>query len=318
MRVISPGCHSPAELAAWVKLLNGQSDSPHHLRRTMMLDACRLLTVVLVGAPAEPAFTPDDHRALDRMMPLIGSVVMLREKVDAAQARWQALAETLDRLTVGVVLANPQGGVLVMNQSAEEILQSALQRGDGKDEDAASLVRRLMDRGPAGAGQGRVAAGGPATLALPRDTSLPVTVLLAPVTGGARGQPAEGPFTALFLCDPERSLAGHEDSLRVVFGLTRLEAKIVVNLVNGLSPEECAQQLRISVHTIRAYLKQIFSKTGTHRQANLIRLVLASFGGLRAQRADPHATSSDGQAIPPGGAGFPASPRLEGLAPAAR
>jgi DNA-binding CsgD family transcriptional regulator len=65
-----------------------------------------------------------------------------------------------------------------------------------------------------------------------------------------------------------------------LYRLTTTEASLVCHLVLGRTIAEAAEQMRIRTQTARAYLKQIFVKTNTHRQADLIRLILNSFAPL--------------------------------------
>ena len=42
----------------------------------------------------------------------------------------------------------------------------------------------------------------------------------------------------------------------------------------GIEPMQMAEQLSVSITTIRTHLQRLFDKTGTRRQAELVRLVL--------------------------------------------
>ena len=44
-------------------------------------------------------------------------------------------------------------------------------------------------------------------------------------------------------------------------------------LFDGASPKEAAEQLGASVNAVRVHLGRVFEKTGTHRQAELVRLI---------------------------------------------
>lgn len=57
------------------------------------------------------------------------------------------------------------------------------------------------------------------------------------------------------------------------FGLTPVEVRVVAQLVRGLSVQEAAGCLQLKVQTARTYLKQIFHKTGVHRQVELMHLM---------------------------------------------
>lgn len=57
------------------------------------------------------------------------------------------------------------------------------------------------------------------------------------------------------------------------FNLTPVEARVVCQLARGLSVQDAAHALQLKVQTVRTYLKQIFQKTGTHRQVELMQLM---------------------------------------------
>lgn len=57
------------------------------------------------------------------------------------------------------------------------------------------------------------------------------------------------------------------------FGLTPAEARLAVELTSGCSLADCAQRLGVTYETARSYLRVIFSKTGTHRQGELVALL---------------------------------------------
>lgn len=57
------------------------------------------------------------------------------------------------------------------------------------------------------------------------------------------------------------------------------------------SLEQAADDMGITIQTARSYLKSLFTKTDTHRQADLIRLVMGSslrFSELRGGRPCRH------------------------------
>ncbi|WP_028966581.1 helix-turn-helix transcriptional regulator [Sphingomonas phyllosphaerae] len=64
---------------------------------------------------------------------------------------------------------------------------------------------------------------------------------------------------------------------RGAFGLTAREADLAVALFSGRTLEEAAVLLGITINTIRVHLRQIFAKTQTARQSELLRL-LSRFG----------------------------------------
>lgn len=58
------------------------------------------------------------------------------------------------------------------------------------------------------------------------------------------------------------------------YGLTVAEREVVGLLVQGCSLADIAESTRRSRETVRSHVKSVFTKTGTHRQVELV--VLAS------------------------------------------
>ncbi|HMF06605.1 MAG TPA: hypothetical protein VKE72_06300 [Methylocella sp.] len=62
--------------------------------------------------------------------------------------------------------------------------------------------------------------------------------------------------------------------LAKTFGLTPSEARLACIIARGVPPNIAAQELKISRETARNQLKSIFAKTDTHRQSELVALLL--------------------------------------------
>jgi DNA-binding CsgD family transcriptional regulator len=66
------------------------------------------------------------------------------------------------------------------------------------------------------------------------------------------------------------------DRLRCDFGLTQAEARLALHLVAGETLRSAAVKLGISYETTRSSLKNIFRKTETCRQAELVIVILTA------------------------------------------
>lgn len=80
---------------------------------------------------------------------------------------------------------------------------------------------------------------------------------------------------ALFLSSPERRGRAPETLLMELFGLTPAEARVAGSLANGARTVDVAEELGVSQTTIAFHMRNLFQKTGTNRQADLIALILA-------------------------------------------
>jgi DNA-binding CsgD family transcriptional regulator len=80
----------------------------------------------------------------------------------------------------------------------------------------------------------------------------------------------------LFVTEPDKRGDPDPVFLIKIFQLTRREASLAALLARGIDMEDAAARLGIGIGTARSYVKQIFAKTDTHRQAELVALLLRS------------------------------------------
>jgi PAS domain S-box-containing protein len=211
------------------------------------------------------------------------AIAIMRDITERKQAE-----ETLNLLSTGMVLVNRECRLLMANRSAMRILDSGhgLQLVDGlvsaTGNSPAEQLCNFVDG----------ACGGNATsvMIIERgDTVRPLSVMVAPLH---LTQPGEGsPVAAIFIRDLEARLTVAPEVLGKLFGLTPAEARVVVELVKGKRPQEVATDLNVTVNTVRNQLKQIFSKTNTGRQSELVSLVLSSTAFLSEHGAPEQAAA---------------------------
>lgn len=87
---------------------------------------------------------------------------------------------------------------------------------------------------------------------------------------------SRGGFTLqriLLLTDLEHSSPTGAATLRQIFGFTQAEARLAEQLSAGLTLAQASERLGLSLETARTQLKTVFARTGTHRQADLVRLL---------------------------------------------
>jgi DNA-binding CsgD family transcriptional regulator len=214
---------------------------------------------------------------LDRLRPHLARAALLSnriafERVQAATAalavigmpgavldkRGQALAtnDLLDELNPLLVLARPSRLALA-NPAADALLATAIER-------LASGIGTLETQSiPV-----------PATEHHP-----PVVVHIHPVRGVARDVFTQA--SAVLLVTPVSSGAVPNASvIQGLFDLTPTEAKVARGLAEGQTVADIALSHGTSEITVRNQLRAVFSKTGMHRQADLVGL-LRGIGPLR-------------------------------------
>ncbi|WEK06559.1 MAG: response regulator [Candidatus Devosia phytovorans] len=188
--------------------------------------------------------------------------------------------EALNRIAVGVFLIDSERKVLFRNRRAGELLDEAdgislgregLLRGEKPQQTHA--LRDIMDtaiaRGADGARQGSEA------VALTRESGRrPLIAVACPLGRGpaAAGEPAIG----LFVTDPEWRSSDAAEAMAQLYGLSPAETRLALALVRGLRLDEIADDFGLSRNTVSYTLKNLFRKTETDRQADLISLFLSN------------------------------------------
>jgi len=95
---------------------------------------------------------------------------------------------------------------------------------------------------------------------------------LLPVRGAARDVFAQA--TSVLIVTPvDRAAVPGAEVLQGLFDLTPAEAKLAAQIGKAKSPREAARALGITEGTARVTLKQVLSKTGLRRQAELVSLL---------------------------------------------
>ena len=75
--------------------------------------------------------------------------------------------------------------------------------------------------------------------------------------------------------------------LRAEFGLTKAEARLALRVAEGASLASAAQVFNVKLTTIRSQLQQVFAKTGTSRQSELVALLLSRGHGTHGPLCSP-------------------------------
>jgi DNA-binding CsgD family transcriptional regulator len=65
--------------------------------------------------------------------------------------------------------------------------------------------------------------------------------------------------------------------------LTPAEAVVAIQMLRGQGLQAAAKERRVTLSTVRIHLQRVFEKTGAHRQAELVRLLLNVQAGLRPE-----------------------------------
>lgn len=82
----------------------------------------------------------------------------------------------------------------------------------------------------------------------------------------------ENQFAGLLIVECQQGAAGRIAAFAQHFGLTSAEARVVCELVSGAGITNAAARLNMAASTVQTHVRHILEKTGTHRQAELVRV----------------------------------------------
>jgi DNA-binding CsgD family transcriptional regulator len=229
--------------------------------------------IALAGLHGKTASTTSHADFRDRAMP------------HGSDSISPAIIEALDWLEYGVLLVNADARVCFLNGRAQELMRMRELTILGGQLRAASMAqtaylhqligkyaRRTAEKFDSGAGNhhwvGRL------------------MLQFAAVTPGLAARLADERLVAIFIVNPHGAADPTPQQLQLQYGLTPAEAELACEIAKGEGLVACAKALNISRATASTHLQRIFEKTGTKRQAQLVRVMLASRPAIRAPHGD--------------------------------
>ena len=231
-------------------------------------------------------FDARDVARFEALTPHLVRVARLQLKLGVLQAERDALLESLEPASAGVIIVDEEQRVVFANAAAREIADAA----DGLSIRSAELfassvketkaLRELLcsatSRRP---GEEPVWCG---TIGLTRPSlRRPLGVEVLAVSCTPSHPSSTRRVVIVFVSDPERQVEAPIDRLVELYGVTPAEAALAQVVARGTGLTEAADELGISMNTARTHLKRVFQKTGTRRQAELVRLFLSGVPQVR-------------------------------------
>jgi DNA-binding NarL/FixJ family response regulator len=184
---------------------------------------------------------------------------------------------TLDLIALGIILLNGQGMPVHVNRAAREMAAADVIRIDAvglRSPDPLSdrAVQRAVSETLDAAGRDHENVVG-VMLEGAQDTS--ALSLLACALAHSEPERAGRPHVAVFISTTDRRKRVSEALLMDLLALTPTEARIAGALACGTRAADIAAEMDVSQATMSFHLRNLFQKTGTNRQADLIALILA-------------------------------------------
>jgi DNA-binding CsgD family transcriptional regulator/PAS domain-containing protein len=186
------------------------------------------------------------------------------------------ITEVIDAIRHGIIIVGPGYRVLHLNFAAEQIFNSGeglyirsgsieATRASTNEQLQGSITRALVEQ--------RCGARGGHSFACSRPSGKrPYVIHVLPLSATS-----DDPSTAkalVIIIDPEQEPEPPKMLIRRLFGLTNAEADVALRVMRGDGLRPISAALALSRATVNTHLQHVFDKTDTHRQAELVRLLL--------------------------------------------
>lgn len=222
----------------------------------------------------QPHFDNAAGVLLERLTPHLRRAVKFSIALSQSKDVTAALGETFGRHWAAIYLVDEAGRVVWMNDVADGASPAftALSVKHGLLKARSPLANAMLEKAIRDAlGFVDRKDGGDFDVPDREGRRIPVSVRPAGPLGVAIGGTGRARVAVL----AGGSAPGRTTAQRLsrIYGLTAAEARLCLDLAEGLDIEECAARRKTKPHTARTQLKSVFGKTGVRRQAELVALV---------------------------------------------
>jgi DNA-binding CsgD family transcriptional regulator len=218
------------------------------------------------------------RRRMRLIAPHMRRAVLIGRVIDLKTAEAATFADAADGVSAGmffvdasarIVHANANGHAMVAQGSLLRVVDGKLVPTDVSAEQALNEVYAMAERGDAAVGIKGIAV---PLLAL--DGERHVAHVL-PLTSGARRRAGTSyaAAAAMFVQKAALDTPSPQELIAKLYKLTPTELRVLLAIMQVGSTPEVAEALGISEATVKTHLHRVFAKTGTTRQADLVKLV---------------------------------------------
>jgi DNA-binding CsgD family transcriptional regulator len=228
------------------------------------------------------------RRRLRLIVPHLRRAVLVGRAIDLNTATTARFVDCLDNLSAGVFFVAATGSIVHANASGHAMLESAdlLCAVDGRlvasDADSDQALQETL--AAAVKGDSAVGTRGISQPLLTRRDSERYVAHVMPLPYGARRQAASyyAAAAALFVQKVALQTPSAPEAIAKTYKLTPSELRVLLAIVHVGGVPETAEALGVAESTVKTHLRRLFDKTGSNRQADLVKL-MAGFSSPLSQ-----------------------------------
>jgi DNA-binding CsgD family transcriptional regulator len=214
---------------------------------------------------------------MQMIIPQIERAFRVNDPLSEDRALSELLGSMLERAGFGLILVTADRRIVYANDTAETLMRRSnglrCERNcvNAADFTASRKLRSLITAASRQADE-KMRSG--SLLYRDEDGMASLIVHVVPLRTNSSVGPAdkECPVAGLAIVDCQQGVADRISAFADLFALTAGEGRVAAQLVSGAGLRKAASCLNIALSTARSHLKHILEKTGTHRQAELVRV----------------------------------------------
>ena len=239
-------------------------------------------SVIFQFQAAEERVPQAGLKDIQEVLPHLAKAFDVGRSFRQLKSRFQAVLTVLDNVHVGLVVLRHDGEALVVNSSAQRLLESR----DAVEIDAFGRLRFRDDKTNrefalavsqvAMTADGRGKSNTVTLNAKRRAGALPLLVEITPLRDSSNelGDSVHG--VSVLLLDPTMGARIRTDRMAKWALLTDAESKVCRHLVDGLTNNAIAEQRSTSLETVKSQVKSVLSKCQARSRTELVRIALQS------------------------------------------
>ena len=225
-------------------------------------------------------FTNEEIHSAELLAPHLVRAARLMTRLSEVRTREHLACEALEQFAVPVFVVNSTGRVRFVNAAGRAMIaaRDGLCIVNGQLEalsiNETAALSQLIHGAALARRQGYSTSGG--SLSVTRKGNSPAfNLVVAPLSPSRSGTDWPIEDAALVVASRQKPASARAAiMLQKQFNLTPAEIRLIQLVGEGIDPMQMAERLSVSITTIRTHLQRLFDKTGTRRQAELVRLVL--------------------------------------------
>jgi len=243
----------------------------------LIRDASHFSDVVLFRSSDRGAF---DGAALglgSLLLPHLRRAVTISKVLDARTIERNRMAEALDALQCGVMLIGDDGRLLHANRAAEHMLREGrlVRSSNGRLQAQRPSANHELHRAVHLSGQDAAAIDTTGlAIRLTEKGQSPVFAHVLPISTSGAASSIDRAATSAVFVNADHEGAPRLEPFATLYGLTCAEVRVLAGLLSGRSLADVARMLHVGRATVKTQLDSVFQKTGTHRQAELLNLII--------------------------------------------